>query len=357
MAGINIFDKNGYLDWAKILKITKKCPFIWVTGGRGTGKTYGCLDAVWHTGATFMYLRRTQKQADIVSKPDTHPFKALESDGRVPFLTTKAVAKDLAGVYIAEPNDEGDKYLPVGLPRCYIGSVSTFSSLRGLSFEEVKYLVYDEFCPEPHEKAIKNEAAAFLNVCETIGRNRELKGEEPLKVICLANANDIANPYFIELGIVKKAEQMMREKQTISIDESRGLCMIYLDHSPISERKKHTALYKLTANKDSQFNQMALQNRYYTDESAIIKPCRLPGEWVPICRINGITIYKHKANRTFYVSTYSTGTCKQYGSSYAEKKRFLNHFLYLWTAYLRNQIMFEEYLCLVLFENAFDASK
>lgn len=357
MAGINIFDKQGYLDWNKIFKVTKKCPFIWVTGGRGTGKTYGCLEAVWNTKQTFMYLRRTQKQADIVSKPDTHPFKALEADKKVPILTTKSVAKDLTGVYIAEQSEDGDKYVASGLPRCYIGSVSTFSSLRGLSFEEVKYLVYDEFCPEPHEKAIKNEAAAFLNVCETIGRNRELKGEDPLKVICLANANDIANPYFVELGLVKKAEQMMREKQTISIDEERGLCIIYLDHSPISERKKHTALYKLTANKDSQFNQMALQNRYYTDESALIRTCRLPGEWIPICCINGITIYKHKANRTFYVSTHKIGSPKTYGSSYAEKKRFLNNHISLWGAYLRNNIIFEEYLCLVLFENAFDASK
>jgi len=357
MANVNIFDKAGYLDWDKIFKLTKKCPFIWVTGNRGCGKTYGALAKVWSTGETFMYLRRTQKQADIVSKPDTHPLKALEADGVVPPLTTKSVAKDLTGIYLAEPSEDGEKYLASGLPRGYIGSVSTFSSLRGLSFEEVKYLVYDEFCPEPHERIIKNEAAAFLNVCETIGRNRELKGEDPLKVICLANANDIANPYFVELGLVKKAEQMMREKQRISIDEERGLCIIHLDFSPISERKKHTALYKLTANKDSQFNQMALQNRYYTDESALIRPCRLPGEWIPICSINGITIYKHRSNRTFYVSTYKVGSPKCYGSSYAEKKRFLNNHLMLWGAYLRNNIIFEEYLCLVLFENAFDATK
>lgn len=357
MANINIFDKNGYLDWDKIFKIAEKCPFIWVTGGRGTGKTYGCLEKVWRTGEPFMYLRRTQKQADIASKPETHPFKKLEEDGKVPMLTTKTVAKDLTGIYLAEPNEDGDKIIATGNYRGLIAALSTYSSCRGLNMSEIKTIIFDEFCPEPHEKSIKQEASCLWNLYESIDRNRQLSGESPLKLICLANANDIANPYFVDLGLVKKAEEMMREKQRISIDEKRGLCIIYLDYSPISERKKHTALYKLTANKDSQFSQMALQNRYYTDESAVIKPQKLPGEWIPVCRINGITIYKHKSNRTFYVSTYSTGTCKQYGSSYAEKKRFLNHFLYLWTAYLRNQIMFEEYLCLVLFENAFDTSK
>lgn len=351
---LNIYDKQGYLDWKRIMSLTKKCPFIFCVGGRGTGKTYGALQYVYNTKKPFLYLRRTKTQFELSSKTETNPFKALELDGAVPILATKPVAKDLTGLYHTEEDD--DKYVPVGLPIGYMSALSTFSNLRGMSFEEIEYIIFDEFIPEPHERPIKNEAQAFLNLIETVNRNRELKGRDPVKVLCLANANDIASPLYVELGIVKKSEQMMSTHKQVSIDERRGLCMIHLFNSAISERKKHTALYRLTANRDSEFNKMALENRYYTDDSAVIKSCNL-NEYIPLVSINGITIYQHKSDRLFYVSTHKTGTCREYGNSAAEKRRFLNNHGSLWVAYLHNRVWFEEYLCLVCFENAFDPSK
>lgn len=352
---LNIYDKMGYLDWKKIMSLTKQCPFIFCVGGRGTGKTYGALKWVYDTHKPFLYIRRTKTQFEMVSKPETHPFKSLELDNACAPITCKAVAKDLTGLYKGEFDDD-DKFIPVGLPIGYISALSTFSNLRGMSFEEIETIIFDEFIPEPHERLIRNEAQAFLNLVETVNRNRELKNREPVKVICLANANDIANPLYVELGVVKKSEQMMSKHQVISIDDRRGLCMIHLFESPISERKKHTALYKLTSNKDSEFNRMALDNRFYKDESALIKSCNL-NEYKPIVTVNNITIYQHKSERTYYVSTYKTGTCREYGSSSAEKKRFITNHMSLWTAYLHNNIIFEEYLCLVCFEGAFDTSK
>ena len=352
---INIFDKQGYLDWKKIDKIANKCPFIFVVGGRGTGKTYGALLDVYKSGKPFLYIRRRKEQYEVVCKPDTHPFKALELEGVIPQLTTKPVAKGVTGIYKTELNEDDDT-VATGTPIGYMSALSTFSNLRGMSFEEIEIIIFDEFIPEPHERPIKNEAQAFFNLYETVARNRELKGRPPVKVLLLANANDIANPLYVELGLVKKAEEMMRKNQTVSVDEKRGLCMVYLDHSPISERKKHTALYKLTANKDSEFNQMALDNRFYQDESALIKSCKLT-EYIPVVTVNGITIYKHKSEKHYYVSTHKTGTCREYGTSYAEKKRFMNHHMNLWMSYLRNNVIFEEYLCLVCFEQAFDSTK
>lgn len=352
---LNIYDKNGYLDWDKILKLTKLCPFIFCVGGRGTGKTYGALLTVYKSKKPFLYIRRTKTQFELISKPETHPFKALELDDAIPSLTTKPVAKDLTGVYVGEFNDD-EKFVATGAPIGYMSALSTFSNLRGMSFEEIEYIVFDEFIPEAHERPIRNEGAAFLNLVETVNRNRELKGRDPVKVICLANANDIANPLYLELNLVKKSEQMITKHKSVSIDEKRGLCMIHLFESPISERKKHTALYKLTASSSNEFNQMALDNRFYQDESAIIKSCPLT-EYTPIVTVDGITIYQHKSRREYYVSTYKTGSCREYGTSYAEKKRFMNNHMSLWMAYLRNKVVFEEYLCLVCFERAFDASK
>lgn len=352
---LNIYDKNGYLDIPKILSIGHNCNFFTIIGGRGTGKTFTTLKTLYETGKPFLFLRRTKTQLELISKQETHPFKALEQAGVIPPVAVKPVAKDLIGVYKTD-RGEDDKLVPVGLPFCYMSAISVFSNLRGMSFEEICYICVDEFIPEPHEKPIRNEAQAILNLFESCNRNREISGRDPIKMIFLANANDIASPLYVELGVVKKSEQMMEKHQQISIDEKRGLCMVHLFNSPISERKKHTALYRLTSNKDSEFNRMALDNRFYKDESALIKSCNL-NEYKPLVTVNNITIYQHKSERTYYVSTYKTGTCREYGSSSAEKKRFISNHMSLWMAYLHNRVIFEEYLCLVCFEGAFDTSK
>lgn len=352
MGNINVYNKEGYLDWPKIFKLTARTPIIFLTGSRGCGKSYGLLKELWHSGECFMYLRRTQKEADISCRQESNPFNSLIADKAVPEIVVKSVAKDLSAFYEAKPDDEG-RYVASGNYRGLVGALSTFSSMRGMDFSSVRSIFYDEFCPEKTARPIKGEATALWNLYETICRNRELKGEPPVKLIACANSNDITNPYYLDLGIVDRAVKMQQEKQTISIDESRGLSLIYLDHSPISSRKKHTTLYKLTSN-SSQFSSMALENRFWLQDSEVIKPYKLPGEWTPLCGINGIVIYKHKNERLFYISTYKTGTYREFGSSYAEKKRFLNNYLSIWTAHLRSRVYFESYACLELFEQAYD---
>lgn len=353
--GINLYDKNGYLNWKKIMQISKHCFMCTVTGNRGCGKTFGCLDYVYHTGKPFLYLRRTKTQFELSCKDETHPFKALEAAGRVEPLTVKAVAKDLTGLYHYEEDEKG-KRLPVGAAIGYMSAISTFSNLRGMSFEEIEYIIIDEFIPEPHERPIKNEAQAILNMIETVNRNRELQGREPVKVILMSNANDIACPLFIELDLVKKCEQMMQKKQEVSIDENRGLCMIHLSFSPISEMKKHTALYKLTAKSSKEFNAMALDNRYWMDDSVMIRPEPIT-EFTPYVTVANVSIYRHKSERRYYVTQFKTGTCREYGTSAAEKERFINNYYFLWDSFLNNRVYFENYLAFTLFQNAFDTTK
>ena len=59
-----LYLKNGYLNVPYILHYN--VPFIFVVGGRGTGKTYGALKYVLESGTPFIYMRRTQSQADIM---------------------------------------------------------------------------------------------------------------------------------------------------------------------------------------------------------------------------------------------------------------------------------------------------
>jgi hypothetical protein len=342
---MNIYDESGYIDIRKILSL--KIPFVFIVGGRGTGKTYGGLKVMIEDEKQFMYMRRTQTQADLINKPEFSPFKSLNEDFNW-HIGTESLSKYNAGFYMMEEQD--GKIVSHGTPIGYTCALSTISNLRGFDASDVDVLIYDEFIPEKHERPIKGEGAAFFNAYETINRNRELKGKNPLQVLCFANANDLANPIFMELGLVCKAEQMKRKRQEISIDRERGILLIILDSSPISQKKKVTALYRLT--KGTSFEHMSLGNDFSGDAPGRISSRPL-AEYKPIVAIGEICIYEHKANSSYYISTHTSGTPPYYSMGDAEKARFRRVYQWVWDEYMENNIEFEEYLCEILLTKIF----
>lgn len=289
---------SGYLNIPYILHFP--VPFIFCVGGRGTGKTYGALKYVLESGEKFIYMRRTQSQADLINKPEFTPFKSVARDMNIEIISIP-ITKYNAAFFKGQRDD--DKIIPLGLPLGYTMALSTVSNLRGFDASDCTILIYDEFIPEKHERPLKNEAAALFNAYETINRNRELTGNAPLKMLCLANANDITNPIFTELNIVDKVFSMEKKKQTVSINEQRGYAVILLSDSPISEKKRETALYRLTSGSD--FENMAVENSYNMDFEKNHNINLI--EYVPRFIIDDITVYKHKSNGKVYCTGHKSG--------------------------------------------------
>ena len=73
----------------------------------------------------------------------------------------------------------------------YAGALSTFRNVRGFDGSDVDVVIWDEFIPEEEERVMFDDWSAFLNVLETVGRNRELEGRPALRVLLCANANKI----------------------------------------------------------------------------------------------------------------------------------------------------------------------
>ena len=342
---MKIYQNSGYIDIRAILSLG--LPFNFVVGGRATGKTYTSLETVIEDKIKFMYMRRTQSQADLINKPDFSPFKSLNRDFGWN-IGTESISKYNAAFYNQEEQD--GRMVSFGSPIGYTSALSTLSNMRGFDASDLELWIYDEFIPEKHERPLKNEGAAYLNAYETINRNRELLGKKPLQSICFANANDLANPIFMELHLVRKAEQMRRKKQEIYIDKERGIGMFILDRSPISQQKKTTALYRLTSG--SNFEKMSIQNDFSGEEVGRIasKPI---AEYKPIVAVGEIIIYEHKSNRSFYISTHKTGSPPTYGSGEAERARFRRIYSWVWDEYMENNIEFEEYLCEILLTKIF----
>lgn len=322
---MKLYQDSGYVNIAGILSLG--IPFNLVVGGRGTGKTYTSLDYVLENAIKFMFMRRTQAQADLINKPEFSPFKALCRDKNIDIIT-KPLTKYNAGFYMEDENT------PIG----YTAALSTISNIRGFDASDVELLIYDEFIPERHERPIKNEGAAFLNAYETINRNRELKGEKPLQVLCLANANDISNPIFMELGLVSKAEKMLRTGKEISVDHNRGIAIFMLNASPVSSLKSKTALYKLT--RGSEFEKMSIYNDFAdVDYSNIIKRPLI--EYIPVVEVGEICIYRHKNNNKLYVSQHTVGSPPKYSSGENDLNRYARKYSWVWLEYLANNIEFE----------------
>lgn len=333
---MKLYQDSGYVNIKGIMDLG--LPFNFVVGGRATGKTYTALKTVKEYGVKFMFMRRTQSQAELINKPDFSPFKTLNNDMGWS-VVSKPITKYNAGFYDAS---EGEA---AGCPIGYTCALSTISNVRGFDAQDVKILIYDEFIPERHERPIKNEGAALLNAYETINRNRELKGDPPLQMLCLANANDMSNPIFLELGLVKKAERMIRKGQEMSIDRARGIGIFMLNESPISDKKRATALYKLTSG--SEFERMSLDNTFndVNTSNVVIRPLI---EYRPVVAVGEICIYAHKNSGKMYVSTHCTGSPIHYTSGEADLARFRRNYVWIWTEYLQNNVEFEEILCEIL---------
>lgn len=342
----NLYHESGYVNIPFIL--AQGLPFNFVWGGRGTGKTYGALCETVNAGVKFMLMRRTQNQLDLISKPEFSPFKSINRDNGWN-VAIQPITKYNGGIYHMEEND--GKNTATGSPIGYTCALSTVANIRGFDATDIELLVYDEFIPEPHARPIKEEAQAFLNAYETMNRNRELQGRKPLQVLCLANANTLANPLFIGLGLVSKAEKMYRTGQEISIDRNRGVALFNLCKSTISDLKRDTALYKFAG--DGEFSSMALSNDFSGENERGRITSKKLQEYKPIVAVGELCIYAHKSQDLYYVSTHVSGSPLTFGIGATEKIRFCRMYQWLWLAYLSNKVDFESRICEILLQKYF----
>lgn len=343
---MNIYDSNGYLDVPRLWRL--RHPFIIVTGGRGIGKTYGALTSCLDDNEKFVFFRRTQKQIDLINTPEFSPFKKINADRGINIITASVTSSN-AGFYYGIENEKG-KTVPQGAPIGYTAAISTMSNIRGFDASDCTRIIYDEFIPEKHERPIKNESDAVFNAYETINRNRELSGHDPVKMLFLSNSNDIGNPIFMALELVNRVEKMIETEQEIYFDNNRGIALIVIQHSPISEQKAHTALYRLTAN--SGFSKMALDNDFLSSTENVISSRQIR-EYIPILRIGELTICKHKNGRDWYVTPHAFGAPAVYGTDDDEILRFRSRNLFLWQLYMNRRIVFETRSCELIFRKIF----
>lgn len=331
---LSLYMENGYLNVNEIIEQPQ--PFIFITGARGIGKTYGFIKWFIDHQIPFIYMRRTKDESDLNGAEESSSItKNIRDAGKI--FSAKKIAKKFYQVFA----DDKEVCLCIGL--------SVIASVRGISLDQYDYILYDEFITEPHVRALRNEGLAVANAYETFNRNRELEGRPPIKMICLSNSLNIANDVFIQFDLVNTAEQLLYSKEEIYSDS--GKMLIICQNSPISARKAGTALYQSAS---EEYARLAIKNEFILNDFSYVR--RMPlAQYQCKLSIGDLFIYKDKDGRSWYCTFTKGQTKKKYGSNHNDLKRMQREQMRLWWAYLDGKIIFDSYQAVALFEKYYDS--
>ena len=315
---------SGYLNIPAVLALGY--PFTIIITLRGGGKTYGALSYMVDDGYKFIYFRRTKIAAELAASADYNLFKKLNRDKGYG-VETSFSARLGTGSFTRDGQTIG-----------YITALSTVAGIRSIDGSDIDFLIFDEFIPQPEEKRLYDTFKAWSNADETINRNREADGGTAARRLLMANADtiygDIVAGYKIGDALL-----WMQESGTEVLEFSPDMLLVRPGMAELLERKKDTALYRVTAGSD--FSRVALENEFRIEDRERIKkqPVR---EYVPVCYHNGVCFFRHKTLIKWYVSTKKTGKPKMYSGTDADRRRFLNENPAIWPAYLNKRIIFED---------------
>lgn len=268
-------------------------PLNIIISSRGIGKTYSTLlYLVEECSGEFLYLRNTDVQIKTCSSEFGNPFKAINKNtGREIWIKGR---KECGYIY------EGETL------RGYASALSTFENMRGVDLSGVTDVIFDEFIEKAPLRF--DQFSAFLNFYETVNRNRELTGGEPLRVFMLSNAQRLSSPILAGFGLIPTIEEMIKTRQT---NYSTKEIWLSLPRSEVSEAKKKSVLYQ--AANGTRYYSEAIENKFANDSFSGISKRNL-NEYKPICSIDGYYIYKHKSDGSIYICTIPGSVQNHYDS-------------------------------------------
>lgn len=327
--------------------------FQFFIGSRGRGKSYPVLRSfIPGNGFTpdlngrFLYVRRMAREAQASALSESNPFKKLNDDLGRNIYASYDSAVGVGTFRERKEIGEGAVDDLIG----YITSVSSFAGgLRSVDLSDVSVILYEEFIPEKHVRKIKGEGEAFLNLYETVNRNREIEGKDPVKVYFLANAISLSNPTLAVFGIISDIQGMIRNGESRRTDRERSIYIELMSESEISEKKKKTALYKALGT-ENDFSKNALAADFHDERLGMI--CREnTREYVPFISWGSICIYAHKSNGCYYAA--KTGERARVHFKENEIPRFRGYYRarYIYD-FCRDAFLFDDFVTKMAIESA-----
>lgn len=317
------------INWYKIPDNNKLRPFTFIVGGRGIGKTYNSIErAVTEYKGKFLYLRNTKEQLQESCGAFGNPFKKWAQDHDKDIVMR--LEKSHAVVYETISEGVRSEVNIIG----FGANLSTFENLRGVDLSNVEFIIFDEFIE--NRTLTFDQFKAFLQMYETVNRNRELLGLEPVKVVLLSNAQRLGNPILRGFNLIPVIENMQKAGQR---SYANGSIRIELPFSEVSEAKRGTALY--AAVNGTSYSKEALDNNFVNDSFTGIKTVNLM-EYTPVVCIDEIYIYRHKSSAMYYACA-TPANVKRYRSKDNYIIFYRLYGLRLKLSYGSDQLQFSDY--------------
>lgn len=220
--------------------LSKNRLFNFIIGNRGGGKTYHwkvrCVKEFLRSGKQFIWIRRYNTELENIKK--WYDDIAHEFEGHKLEVTKKHIKID-------------------GLVCGYIGALSTSQRLKSNAYPLVDKIIFDEFLIDKGSlRYINGEVELMLELVETIFRMRD----DNNKVVFIANAISIVNPYFTYFNIKPNLDERFTLTKHIAIE-------LYTNQDYIN-KKLQTRFGDMI--KDTKYGQYAIENKFLRDNYSFV---------------------------------------------------------------------------------------
>lgn len=317
---MKFFDIRDYLNDLKPISI--------IIGGRGIGKTYSALSFMIENKKKFLYMRNTKQQISECCSDFGNPFKRLNKDKG--WNIQLSPEKEHINILDDDLNIIG-----------YASPLSVFENLRGADLSDVEYIVFDEFIE--NRKLLFDQFKAFVNMRETVGRNRELLGEAPLYTILLSNAQSLNSPILAGYDLIPDIEGMLKSSQQ---KLKRGDTLVLLPESEVSEAKKNTSTYR--GLQGTRIFKENIENKFANDSFYGVKKRNIR-EYRPLCKIDDMYIYVHKSRHTKYICSIQALNIPEFSSKDNGLAFYQEYGRWLPSEYAHGEVEFSDYTTKVKF--------
>lgn len=329
-----------------------------IFGGRSVGKTYSTLKMLYEDNKTFVYLKRTIDDVKLLCagsnltkskryRADLSPFKSLNRDMNI---NVKAFSiGDGLGVFY----NCNDKNEPIDKPVGYVMALSAIIKFKGFDLSECDYIVFDEFVPKLYDRYNKREGQQILDLYKTVARDREHRGREPLKLICLSNADNIASPVTNILEITDSLVNMTINNIEFMFERSIFVRQIKMSDE-FMQKEKNSLIYN--AMKDTEWAKSSYDNNFAYNDLSNIRKVHLKN-YKCICAFlfNRKTwyIYKNDIKKSFYVSDQRANVRKIYDlSKETQQKNFYSNVVFRIRVLMESmEVVFSHYTIYELFRD------
>lgn len=243
------------VHWSSHDLMTRGAMWMYAVGGRGVGKTFDQkvkrTRSFLKNGRKWIYLRRYETEfedrqdffADIVGEFPDHEFRIEGMRG-----------------YVRKAQRNPDKK-PRPWRQCvYFVNLSSTLGKKSVPFPDVDYIVFDEFIiDKKNVRYLAHETRAMMDFYNTVDRF-----QDRVRVIFLANAVSVENPYFVEFGLTPRAGQRF----TSAMDNYHLVEMI--SSEAYAERASSTRFGRMIAG--TSYYDYAIGNKFAEDHDTFLEP-------------------------------------------------------------------------------------